>query len=139
VSVPAASGGNRLRWAQLPAELRAAVEDHFGAAVVRADSQPGGFSPGLASRLELADGQRVFAKAVSARRNPYSTAAHRREAGVLAALPAGVPAPGWSYSGKSATGPCWSPATSTDGCRSCPGDLRSSLVSCWRWKIWPDG
>jgi aminoglycoside phosphotransferase (APT) family kinase protein len=49
--------------------------------------------------LRLADGRAVFVKAVSAARNPYSPDMHRREARILGALPAGVPAPRllWSY------------------------------------------
>jgi aminoglycoside phosphotransferase (APT) family kinase protein len=56
-------------------------------------TQPGGFSPGVAARLTLADGRRVFVKAVSGRTNPDSPGMHRREARIAAALPASVPAP----------------------------------------------
>jgi hypothetical protein len=93
MSAPAAVGGNRLMWTDLPARVCQIIEDQLGATVVQAVSQAGGFSPGLASRLLLADGRRVFAKAVSATRNADSTAAHRREALILAALPAAVAAP----------------------------------------------
>jgi hypothetical protein len=61
--------------------------------VVRARTQRGGFSPGVAARLELADGRRVFLKAVSAEVNPDSPGLYRREARVAAALPAKAPAP----------------------------------------------
>jgi aminoglycoside phosphotransferase (APT) family kinase protein len=61
--------------------------------VVEATTQPGGFSPGLAARLLLADGRRVFVKAVSGRINPHSPGMHRREARIAAALPASVPTP----------------------------------------------
>ena len=57
-----------------------------------ATTQPGGFSPGVAARLSLADGRRVFVKAVSGRINSYSPRMHRREARIAAALPASVPA-----------------------------------------------
>ncbi|QFZ23899.1 hypothetical protein [Saccharothrix syringae] len=40
------------------------MEGGLGARVIRAVSRAGGFSPGLASRLDLADGRRAFAKAV---------------------------------------------------------------------------
>jgi aminoglycoside phosphotransferase (APT) family kinase protein len=60
---------------------------------VAAHSQPGGFSPGLAARLVLADGRRAFAKAVGSERNPDSPGMHRREVAVLAALPADLPVP----------------------------------------------
>ncbi|TQM81989.1 phosphotransferase family enzyme [Saccharothrix saharensis] len=80
-------GGNRVGWAELPESVRAAVEDGLGSPVVRAVSCAGGFSPGLASRLRLADGRSVFAKAVSAAANPRSAAAHRREAGIASLVP----------------------------------------------------
>jgi hypothetical protein len=61
--------------------------------VVEAVTQPSGFSPGLATRLLLSDGRRVFIKAVSEDANPDSHKIHRREGRNLAALPAAVPAP----------------------------------------------
>lgn len=61
--------------------------------MVEATTQPGGFSPGLAARLLLADGRRVFVKAVSGRINPHSPGMHRREARIAAALPTSVPTP----------------------------------------------
>lgn len=61
--------------------------------MVGAATQPGGFSPGLAARLLLADGRRVFVKAVSGRINPHSPGMHRREARIAAALPPSVPTP----------------------------------------------
>ena len=57
-------------------------------------TQPGGFSPGLAARLVLADGRRAFAKAVGAERNPDAPRFHRREVEVLAELPRDLPVPG---------------------------------------------
>jgi aminoglycoside phosphotransferase (APT) family kinase protein len=62
-------------------------------------TQPQGFSPGLAARLRLADGRRVFIKAVSETANPDTPNIHRREARILAGLPASVPAPRllWMY------------------------------------------
>lgn len=83
----------RLSWAELPASVRDAARSALGAAVVRDLPQSGGFSPGLASRLVLADGRRVFAKAISAARNPRSPGLYRREIEVMSALPATVPAP----------------------------------------------
>lgn len=87
------AAGVRLAWADLPARVRAAVEEKAGAAVVAARDQRGGFSPGVAARLTLEGGRRVFVKAVSPSINPESVALHRGEARTLAALPAGVPAP----------------------------------------------
>jgi aminoglycoside phosphotransferase len=99
MTAPLAVGGSRLRWDEIPPEVRAGVETAAGSPVVAAVSQPGGFSPGLASVLRLADGRSVFVKAVNTARNPDSPGMHRREARVLAALPASVPAPRllWSY------------------------------------------
>lgn len=87
------AAGVRIGWSNLPARVRSAVESILGAAVVSAVSQPGGFSPGSADRIRLADGRRAFVKAVSSAQNPHSPGIHRREARVAAALPASVPAP----------------------------------------------
>ena len=65
----------------------------MGAPAVDAVTQPGGFSPGLAARLRLTDGRRVFVKAVSEAANPDSPAMHRKEARVVAALPTSAPVP----------------------------------------------
>ncbi|MGH3759195.1 phosphotransferase family protein [Actinophytocola sp.] len=92
-------GGNRVRWAELPDMVRKSIEVAVGSTVVDAVSQPGGFSPGLAARLRLADGRRVFAKAVSGTRLAEAVAFHRREAGVAGRLPAGVTAPRLLWSG----------------------------------------
>ena len=89
----AAVGGNRLRWHEIPDPVRSVLASELGSAVVAADNRPGGFSPGLASVLSLADGRRVFAKAINISRNEFTAGAIRREAEVLAALPAQVPAP----------------------------------------------
>jgi hypothetical protein len=77
----------------VPAGVRAAVEDALGTTVAGAQSQQGGFSPGAAARLRLADGRRVFVKAVGPELNPDSPGMHRREGAVAAALPATVPSP----------------------------------------------
>jgi aminoglycoside phosphotransferase (APT) family kinase protein len=71
----------------------------LGSPVVESVTQPKGFSPGLAARLKLADGRRVFIKAVSEKANPDSPGIHRREAQILAALPASAPVPRllWTY------------------------------------------
>jgi Ser/Thr protein kinase RdoA (MazF antagonist) len=97
VGVP--SGGQRLPWAETPAPVRRAVQGYLGSPVLVAESQPGGFSPGLAARLLLADGRRVFVKAVGVERNPRTPELFRAEARVMAALPATVPAPRllWTY------------------------------------------
>jgi aminoglycoside phosphotransferase len=86
-------GGARLGIDEIPGRVRGAIEEILGAPVVTADSQPGGFSPGLAARLVLADGRRAFAKAVGVERNPDAPGFHRREIEVLAALPPDLPVP----------------------------------------------
>jgi Ser/Thr protein kinase RdoA (MazF antagonist) len=63
------------------------------AKVTAADSQRGGFSDGLAARLQLSDGRRAFAKAVDAVASPGVGGFHRRETAVAGGLPSGVPAP----------------------------------------------
>ena len=90
-SPPAA--GVRLPWPSLPAWLRQAIERDLGSQVVRATNQAGGFSPGTAARVVLADGGRAFVKAVGAEQNPDSPVLHRAEARVAAALPPAAPAP----------------------------------------------
>jgi aminoglycoside phosphotransferase len=85
--------GQRLHWNELPNQVQRGLERRLGAGVVQATTQPGGFSPGLAARLSLADGRRVFVKAVSSRTNPHSPGMHRREARIAAALPRAVPTP----------------------------------------------
>jgi aminoglycoside phosphotransferase (APT) family kinase protein len=83
----------RVPWPDLPAAVRSWAEGSLGSPVAVAASQPGGFSPGAACRLRLADGRRAFLKAVSASANPESPGMHRREGAVAAALPPQVPAP----------------------------------------------
>lgn len=79
--------------------MRAELEARLGARVVEAVTQPQGFSPGLAARLRLDDGRRVFLKAVHETANPDSPSIHRREAQIVAALPPNAPAPRflWDY------------------------------------------
>jgi aminoglycoside phosphotransferase (APT) family kinase protein len=99
VRAPLAVGGSRLRWHDLPAPIAVALVDRLGARVVAAENKDGGFSPGLASVLRLADGRAVFVKAAGLERNPITPGMHRREAQVLAALPPGIPVPRllWTY------------------------------------------
>ena len=91
--------GVRVHWEDVPAAVRSAIEQRSGARVVEAKTQPHGFSPGLAARLRLDDGRRVFVKAVSEAANPDTPDIHRREAQVLAAMPSAIPAPRllWLY------------------------------------------
>jgi len=54
--------------------------------VIDAETQQGGFSPGVAARVVCADGARWFVKAASADLNPDTPRLHRQEASVLASL-----------------------------------------------------
>ncbi|GAA0588128.1 aminoglycoside phosphotransferase family protein [Streptomyces crystallinus] len=92
VTAPSATGV-RVDWGQLPEHVRRAMEARLGAPVVDAVTQRGGFSPGAAARVRLADGRRAFVKAVSAEANPGSPLLHRAEARAAATLPPTVPAP----------------------------------------------
>lgn len=92
MDLPLLSGG-RLAWERLPAAVRQGLQARLGSPVVHAATQPGGFSPGLAARLRLADGRRVFLKAAGPDPNPHTPALHRAEARITAALPPPRPAP----------------------------------------------
>lgn len=83
----------RIGYQDLPGPVHAWVESALGGAVVEHLPQTGGFSPGAAERLRLADGRRAFCKAVHPSQNEGSAALYRTEARVNALLPAGVPAP----------------------------------------------
>lgn len=85
--------GARLPWEGLPASVRSAVERRLGWPVVGALTRPGGFSPGVAARLELENGRCVFVKAIGPEPNPDSPEFHRREARIAAALPPEAAAP----------------------------------------------
>lgn len=91
-TVPPPAEGRRLPWTELPIHLRARVEHLLGSPVLAATTQPGGFSPGIAARLVLADGKRAFVKAVGDI-NPSAPSLHRAEARIAAALPPSAPAP----------------------------------------------
>ena len=85
--------GVRLSWEQLPDPVRASIEAEIGGRVAGAVTQPSGFSPGLAARVTLDDGRRVFVKALSSAQNPLSPDLHRAEARITAALPPDAPVP----------------------------------------------
>lgn len=91
--VPRLRTARRPLWAALPVSLQDAVEDRLGSTVVDARSQDAGFTPGLASRLLLADGRRVFVKAASTEHAAWVVEAYRRECEVTMALPPGTHAP----------------------------------------------
>jgi aminoglycoside phosphotransferase (APT) family kinase protein len=87
--------GVRIGWAELPAHVRAAVEQRLGAPVVEAVSQSGGFSPGSADRVVTATGARAFVKTASPALNIHSFEIAKREARIAPALPPDAPVPRW--------------------------------------------
>jgi hypothetical protein len=93
----------RIQWDDLPANTQADIERLANGQVVAVSSCAGGFSPGLASRLELAGQREVFVKAMDAVEWPDQAILHRAEALVAQALPPAVPAPRlleWSDDGR---------------------------------------
>jgi aminoglycoside phosphotransferase (APT) family kinase protein len=85
--------GVRLPWHQLPEQVRQAIQHAAGSPIVEVTERTGGFSPGIAARLELADGTSRFVKATSTELNPDSYRIYEMEAEIAGALPAGVPTP----------------------------------------------
>jgi aminoglycoside phosphotransferase (APT) family kinase protein len=85
VDAPPAEGA-RVDWQDVPEPVRVEIERICGAAVIEAQTQPGGFSPGVAARVRSADAGRYFVKAASAELNPDAPRLHRQEARVLADL-----------------------------------------------------
>jgi aminoglycoside phosphotransferase (APT) family kinase protein len=80
-------------WSRLPRSVAAGIENLLGSGVTAATTRQGGFSEGVAVRLELADGRRAFAKAVDSASAPDVGAFHRREITVAGGLPYGQPMP----------------------------------------------
>jgi len=102
VAIPVRATARRPRWEDLPVAVRALVEDAAGSRVVGTWSAGTGFTPGFASRLDLADGRRVFAKAASSADDRVHTwqlsAAYREEVRKLRLLPRGIGAPALLWS-----------------------------------------
>lgn len=74
-----ASGTQKFEWSELPSEVISEIERSLGSPVVKAVTQPGGFSPGVAAAVETAQGTKAFVKSVSSEINDFASAAHRRE------------------------------------------------------------
>jgi hypothetical protein len=95
--VPIRATAHRPHWADLPASAREAIEFRLGSEVISTSSTGIGFTPGFASRLDLADGRRVFVKAASdaddAKYGWQLSKAYREEIRKLRALPSDLPAP----------------------------------------------
>jgi aminoglycoside phosphotransferase (APT) family kinase protein len=93
MTTPPPASNMRIPWSELPAPIRGEVERRLGSTVVAANTQPGGFSPGVAARLRLANGGHAFVKAVSPVPNAVAPSIYRREARIVAAIPASAPVP----------------------------------------------
>ncbi|MFI1887223.1 phosphotransferase family protein [Streptomyces jumonjinensis] len=78
----------RPEWASLPPEARAYVELRLGSPVAGSIPCTGGFTPGVASRLLLEDGRRVFVKGMSGD-HPFAPQ-YADEIAVTSVLPDGV-------------------------------------------------
>jgi len=89
--IPAPTTGVRITWDDVPERVKAEIEARAGAAVVSVESKVGGFSPGLASVLTLADGSEIFVKAVGPEVNPHSPDFLRKEVKVAPLLPVDAP------------------------------------------------
>ncbi|MEJ7630203.1 MAG: phosphotransferase [Nocardioidaceae bacterium] len=89
-SIPVRATARRPRWDDLPVAVREHIEEAAGCAVIDTWSAGTGFTPGFASRLDLADESRVFVKAASSaddRRHEWPlSSAYREEARKLRAL-----------------------------------------------------
>ena len=83
----------RLQWDDLPAKTQADIARFANGHVVTATNRTGGFSPGLASRLDLTGGRRVFVKAMDAVEWPDQATWYRADALISHSLPPDVPAP----------------------------------------------
>ncbi|MDG4857020.1 phosphotransferase [Streptomyces sp. T-3] len=75
-------------WAALPDEVRAHAEEQMGSPVAEAQTCGGGFTPGLASRLLLTDGRRMFLKGMDGS-HPFAPQ-YADEVAITSALPEGV-------------------------------------------------
>lgn len=80
----------RPEWPELPLALRSGIEEALGAPVVASSSRAGGWSPGSADVVELADGRTAFVKTADALVNERTVDMHRREAAVLRLLDGSV-------------------------------------------------
>jgi aminoglycoside phosphotransferase (APT) family kinase protein len=92
-AVPYDATAVRPDWADLSAELRAAINGRLGAPVTWASTARGGFTRGFAAVLDTAAGERVFVKAASLTEQRNLSDWYAHEAAVTAVLPERVPVP----------------------------------------------
>ena len=93
VAPPVGAFTARPSWVAAPQSLRRGVCEALGSDEVDSVDVHGGMSPGPAAVLSLADGRRVFVKAVSAAVGAGSHELYGWEAVALEAMSLGVPAP----------------------------------------------
>ena len=93
ITNPPPASGIRQQWEDMPQKIRTLIEDHLGSKVVKAETQSGGFSPGVAARISTADDRTFFLKAIGTNLNPTSVVFHRREIQINAQLPQNAFAP----------------------------------------------
>ncbi|MEV1249867.1 hypothetical protein ACIBO2_28585 [Nonomuraea sp. NPDC050022] len=72
----------RRAWAETPPALRDEVERHLGSPVREVEDRKGGFSWGIVGLATLANGEKVFVKAIQS--SPDAVDDHRSEIGVSA-------------------------------------------------------
>lgn len=75
-------------WSSLPDQVKAHAETQLGAPVTTAETCGAGYTPGLASRLQLADGRRAFLKGIDGR-HPFA-AQYRSEVEITPLIPNSV-------------------------------------------------
>ncbi|GAB3402149.1 aminoglycoside phosphotransferase family protein [Flindersiella endophytica] len=84
---PTKAMGVRAPYDALSARVATWIERTLGSSVVRATTQHGGFSPGVAARVLCANGRRAFVKAVGTSLNPDTPRLFRQEVLVMKQLP----------------------------------------------------
>lgn len=96
--VPYGATAVRPDWADLPAELRAAISARLGARISWATTAGGGFTSGFAGVLDTTAGDRVFVKAASLIDQRHLSDWYARETAIIAALPPDLPVarPRWT-------------------------------------------
>ncbi len=106
-SPPPRAAGKRRQWDELPDRVRSGIEGFLGEPVANVLSMAGGFSPGLAARLETVSGRQVFAKAVSSVPNEVAPRIQQREIMVASRLPENAPVPRLLWSSVEDGGDGW--------------------------------
>ncbi|MFE5592912.1 phosphotransferase family protein [Streptomyces sp. NPDC056549] len=96
----------RPEWGAVPEQVRTYIEARLGVAVSEAEMCGGGFTPGLAARLLLADGSRVFVKGIPDEHPMRSV--YQAEARITEALPETAPGPRVLWSAPSGQEHGWS-------------------------------